>query len=74
MTDIALVIKCRPNDVTPELFALLKSMGLLRAYVGIETNSDEGIVSLNRRITSDDNRRALAHSARARRLPTRSTC
>ena len=57
--DIALVIKCRPNDVTPELFALLKSMGLLRAYVGIETNSDEGIVSLNRRITSDDNRRAL---------------
>lgn len=59
MTDIALVIKCRPNDVTPELFALLKSIGLLRAYVGIETNSDEGIVSLNRRITSDDNRRAL---------------
>jgi radical SAM superfamily enzyme YgiQ (UPF0313 family) len=59
MTDVALVIKCRPNDVTPELFALLKSIGLLRAYVGIETNSDEGIVSLNRRITSDDNRRAL---------------
>jgi len=59
MTDIALVIKCRPNDVTPELFALLKSIGLLRAYVGIETNSDEGIVSLNRRITSEDNRRAL---------------
>lgn len=59
MTDIALVIKCRPNDVTPELFALLKSMGLLRAYVGIETNSDEGIVSLNRRITSADNERAL---------------
>jgi len=57
--DIALVIKCRPNDVTPELFALLKSIGLLRAYVGIETNSDEGIVSLNRRITSADNRRAL---------------
>ena len=59
MTDIALVIKCRPNDVTPELFALLRSIGLLRAYVGIETNSDEGIVSLNRRITSADNRRAL---------------
>jgi anaerobic magnesium-protoporphyrin IX monomethyl ester cyclase len=59
MTDIAIVIKCRPNDVTPDLFALLKSMGMLRAYVGIETNSDEGIVSLNRRITSEDNRRAL---------------
>jgi radical SAM superfamily enzyme YgiQ (UPF0313 family) len=59
LTDIALVIKCRPNDVTHELFAVLKSIGLLRAYVGIETNSDEGFVSLNRRITSDDNQRAL---------------
>jgi len=59
MTDIALVIKCRPNDVDPELFRLLKGMGMIRAYVGIETNSDEGIVSLNRRITSEDNRRAM---------------
>jgi radical SAM superfamily enzyme YgiQ (UPF0313 family) len=60
MRDIALVIKCRPNDVNPELFRLLKRMGMIRAYVGIETNSDEGIVSLNRRITSEDNRRALS--------------
>lgn len=59
LTDIALVIKCRPNDVDPALFALLKSMGMIRAYIGIETNSDEGIVSLNRRITSEDNERAL---------------
>lgn len=59
MTDIGMVIKCRPNDVDRELFALLKSMGLIRAYVGIETNSDEGIVSLNRRISSEDNRRAM---------------
>ncbi|HSL68873.1 MAG TPA: radical SAM protein, partial [Longimicrobiales bacterium] len=59
MRDIGLVIKCRPNDVDADLFRLLKRMGLIRAYVGIETNSDEGIVSLNRRITSADNRRAL---------------
>lgn len=59
LDDIALVIKCRPNDVDPELFRLLKDIGVIRAYVGIETNSGEGIVSLNRRITSDDNRRAL---------------
>jgi anaerobic magnesium-protoporphyrin IX monomethyl ester cyclase len=59
MTDIGLVIKCRPNDVDSELFELLKSMGLVRAYVGIETNSEEGIVSLNRRISSEDNRRAM---------------
>ena len=59
LNDVGIVIKCRPNDVDPELFRLLKSMGMIRAYVGIETNSDEGIVSLNRRITSEDNRRAL---------------
>jgi radical SAM superfamily enzyme YgiQ (UPF0313 family) len=59
LDDVALVIKCRPNDVDPELFSLLKEMGAIRAYVGIETNSNEGIVSLNRRITSEDNRRAL---------------
>jgi anaerobic magnesium-protoporphyrin IX monomethyl ester cyclase len=59
LADVAFVIKCRPNDVDPELFRLLKEMGVIRAYVGIETNSGEGIVSLNRRITSADNRRAL---------------
>lgn len=57
--EIGLVLKCRPNDVDPELFRFLKTMGMIRAYVGIETNSDEGIVSLNRRITPEDNRRAL---------------
>jgi hypothetical protein len=34
-------------------------MGMVRAYVGIETNSDEGVVSLNRRITAEDNERAM---------------
>lgn len=59
LVDIALVIKCRPNDVDAELFAMLQQMGMIRAYIGIETNSDEGVVSLNRRITSEDNARAL---------------
>ncbi len=57
--DIGLVIKCRPNDVEEELFSLLKEMGLIRAYVGVESNSEEGLVSLNRRISRADNRRAL---------------
>ncbi len=60
LDDVAFVIKCRPTDVHPELFSLLRSMGLIRVYVGIETNSDEGIVSLNRRVTPEHNRRALA--------------
>jgi anaerobic magnesium-protoporphyrin IX monomethyl ester cyclase len=56
---IGLVIKCRPNDVEEEMFSLLQELGLLRAYVGIESNSQEGLVSLNRRISQADNRRAL---------------
>lgn len=57
---IGLVIKCRPNDVESELFSLLRSIGLIRAYVGIESNSQEGLVSLNRRISQEDNQRALS--------------
>jgi radical SAM superfamily enzyme YgiQ (UPF0313 family) len=57
--DIGLVVKCRPHDVHPELLGLLRSMGLIRAYVGIETNSGEGLVSLNRGIGAEGNRAAL---------------
>lgn len=60
MNDIGFVIKARPNDVDPELFAELKAMGLIRAYIGVESNSTEGLVSLNRRIRPEDNRRALS--------------
>ena len=60
LTDIGLVLKCRPNDVDRDLFSMLKDAGLTRVYLGIETNSDEGIVSLNRNITADDNQRAIA--------------
>jgi anaerobic magnesium-protoporphyrin IX monomethyl ester cyclase len=59
MHDIGLVIKCRPHDVHPELLQLMQSMGVIRVYVGIETNSREGIVSLNRGIDAEGNRRAL---------------
>ncbi len=47
---------------------------MIRAYVGIETNSDEGIVSLNRRITSQDNQRALAVFYASWMSTTRTTC
>ena len=60
LDDIALVLKCRPNDVDAELFGLLREMGLIRAYVGVETQSSEGIASLNRRTGPNDNARALS--------------
>lgn len=59
LTDIGIVIKCRPDDVDPHLFRVLKDMGVIRAYVGIETATEEGIVSLHRRISNEDNHRAL---------------
>ena len=37
----------------------MQSMGAIRVYVGIETNSHEGVVSLNRGIDAEGNRRAL---------------
>ncbi|MBI5533180.1 MAG: B12-binding domain-containing radical SAM protein [Deltaproteobacteria bacterium] len=59
LVDVALVLKCRPNDVDVELFRLLREMGLVRVYVGVETQSSEGILSLSRRIGPHDNARAL---------------
>jgi radical SAM superfamily enzyme YgiQ (UPF0313 family) len=56
---IGLVMKCRPQEVDRQLFESLQSMGVIRVYVGIETNSDEGVVSLNRGISPSQNRRSL---------------
>lgn len=59
MADVGLIVKCRPNDVQPELFERLRRMGTVRCYVGIETNSDEGQLALNRRTSEATNTRAL---------------
>ncbi len=56
----ATAVKARPADVDPEVFELLVSrLNCLRAYVGIETDSDQGLETLDRRATSAQNRRAL---------------
>ncbi len=57
---IAFFIKARPDDVTEPLFRYLRSKGLARVYVGIETHSPAGIRALNRRVTPKQNERALA--------------
>lgn len=59
-TPIAFVLKCRPDDVEADLFAYLKEKGLARAYVGIESHSRAGIRTLNRRVTPEENDRALS--------------
>ncbi len=56
----ATVVKARPNDVDPELFTLLRDrLHAIRVYVGIETDADQGLVTLARRIDSAQNRAAI---------------
>ncbi|MCA9649626.1 MAG: cobalamin B12-binding domain-containing protein [Myxococcales bacterium] len=58
--DFAVVVKARPNDVDPEVFATLqRRLHALRTYVGIETDSDQGLVTLSRRLDSRQNHAAI---------------
>ncbi|MBI2391998.1 MAG: cobalamin B12-binding domain-containing protein [Deltaproteobacteria bacterium] len=58
--DVALVVKARPDDVDPKVFAVLREIGLLRVYLGIEAGSTQGLKTLGRSVELSENRRALA--------------
>ena len=47
--DIALIGKCRPDSVTPELMKELRALGVIRLYVGVENASQLGADHLRRR-------------------------
>lgn len=59
VTDIALVVKARPDDVDERVFGVLKEIGLLRVYLGIEAGSTQGLRTLGRSVDISENRRAL---------------
>jgi len=44
----AMIGKCRPETVTPALAKELRSLGVLRLYVGVENASEHGACDLNR--------------------------
>jgi radical SAM superfamily enzyme YgiQ (UPF0313 family) len=56
---IAFQIKARPDAVDPELFALLREMGLFRVFLGVEAGTEASLRSLGRRQTLPQNVRAL---------------
>ncbi len=56
---IALVIKCRPADTKLDVFRRLKQLGLVRVFLGIESATPRGLLSLERKQTVDDSVRAL---------------
>ena len=45
---IAFQIKARPDAVDPELFALLRNMGLFRVFLGIEAGTEASLKALGR--------------------------
>lgn len=52
--DIGLMLKLRPNDCDAENIQILKRMGLLRAFVGIENASQRQLRTLGRDSTVED--------------------
>ncbi len=60
LRNFATVVKARPNDVHPEVFrVLVERLGCIRCYVGIETDADQGLVTLRRWGKSSQNHRAI---------------
>ncbi|NLF02005.1 MAG: B12-binding domain-containing radical SAM protein [Anaerolineales bacterium] len=57
--ELIMSIKCRADDVEVDLFQRLFEMGVVRAYVGVESGSDHSLRTLNKRTTAAENRHAL---------------
>jgi len=57
--NVIMSIKCRADDVEEDLFRRLLDMGVVRAYVGVESGSDHSLQTLNKHTTVAQNRRAL---------------
>lgn len=52
-------INCRADAVEPELFRAMRDAGLYLVYMGLESGSEEGLDTLNKKITVEQNLRAV---------------
>ncbi len=52
-------MNCRADVVEPELFAAMRDAGLYLVYMGLESGSDEGLETLHKQITAEQNARAV---------------
>lgn len=59
MKDIALLVKCRPADANRDVLSRLKEMGLVRIFMGIESATEMGLLTLDRHQTVGQSIRAL---------------
>ncbi len=53
-------INCRSDEVEPGIFADLQKAGLFGVYLGIESGNAAGLQTLNKHISVEANRRAIA--------------
>jgi anaerobic magnesium-protoporphyrin IX monomethyl ester cyclase len=54
-------INARADAIDPELFVEMRDAGLYLVYMGLESGSDEGLITLNKSITVEQNLRAVEH-------------
>ena len=59
MEDLALLVKCRPADANRDVLSRLKEMGLVRIFMGIESATEMGLLTLDRHQTVGQSTRAL---------------
>lgn len=52
-------INCRADAVEPELFSEMRAAGLYMVYMGLESGTEEGLKTLNKQITVEQNIRAV---------------
>lgn len=57
--DIALVLKCSPQDAEPRILSRLKELGLIRIFMGIESGTQCGLDAIGRKQTVAEAERAL---------------
>lgn len=57
--DIALVLKCSPQDAEPRILSRLKELGLIRIFMGIESGTQCGLDAIGRKQTVEEAERAL---------------
>jgi anaerobic magnesium-protoporphyrin IX monomethyl ester cyclase len=53
-------INCRADAVDAALFAEMRDAGLFMVYMGLESGSEEGLTTLNKKITVEQNLRAVS--------------
>jgi anaerobic magnesium-protoporphyrin IX monomethyl ester cyclase len=56
---ISFILECRAADVEPEVFGLLQRAGLVRVTLGIETGIGGALERFGKRVTVEDNVRAV---------------